>query len=190
MGPDLDDPNGDTTEEVCAQCEDHLIYVEDTFVVQVMRPEIVDGAVQLVPLLDEDGDFLYEPYILHFKCFESIWEDLKEEIADAPPVADDLGVLYCDCCGSAIREYEPVMTATISELLRSKRAPSNIKGLTEIQPSGDPEVFCLWCLSTINENWLTFWDEGVTIDGECLECQHTRCWRGFDCACVCHEGDT
>lgn len=185
MGPVVDED--EPTSEVCAQCEDDLIMTEDVFVIRVMRPVIVAGHPQLRDLLDEEGDFFYENYFLHFKCWEEIVEDFKEEIEDAPPVPDEFPLLRCDCCGSAIREHEPVLVATMGELIRSKRSPSNTGQGLELVPSGAPDVYCTWCLSMINEHYLTFWEDGVTIDGECLECQHVRCWRGFDCACTCHD---
>ncbi len=173
------------TSEICAQCEEDLIEEEDVIVVQVMRPEILNGVPQLVPILDEEGDFQYEHYFLHFKCWEELAEGLKEEVQNTPPVPDELSLLSCECCGSAIREYEPIMGVTLGELIRSKRSPSGDRGF-ELYASEAPDVFCLTCLGILNESYITFWDDGVTISGECLECQFARCWRGFDCGCICH----
>jgi hypothetical protein len=173
-------------DEVCAQCDENLIYMEDVFAIHVMRAVIVNGVPTLQPLLDDEGEFMYEPYFLHFKCWEEIVIELKEERENSPPIPDEYGILRCDCCGSDIREHEPSLVATLGELIVSKRAPTSGRTMM-FHVSGAPDVYCLWCLSTINEEHLEFWEDGVAIDGECTECQHVRCWRGFDCGCTCHE---
>jgi hypothetical protein len=81
------------------------------------------------------------------------------------------------------------MAATLGELVLSPRAPFGLH-TKALQPSGSPDVYCLWCLTTINNDHLEFWEDGVGIEEEsveCVECQAVRCWRGFDCECVCHE---
>lgn len=189
MGPDLSAFEEGPTSECCAQCEEEIVFTEDVFTIHVMRPVIVNGLPVLQPVLDENGEFLYEPYFLHFKCWEEIVDDFKEEIEDTPPLEDELALLKCDCCGSGIREHEVLMAATLGELVLSKRAPFGVHTMA-LHPSGSPDVFCIWCLTMINNDSLEFWEDGVGIeDGstECVECQHVRCWRGFDCACTCHE---
>lgn len=187
MGPIVADAP-DVTSEVCAQCEDELVIMEDIIVIQVMQAEVVAGHPHIGPLLDEDGDLLYERFFLHFKCWEEIVDQFKEEIEHTPPVPDELSILHCDCCGSGIREGEPLAIATMGELLRSKRRPSGgIPGI-ELAHAGASDVFCTHCISSINENHLTFWEGGgIDVIGECLECRHIRCWRGFDCECTCHD---
>lgn len=191
MGPSLDDVLTGSANEVCAQCEEELIYTEDVFTAYVMKAVIVNGLPVLQPALDEDGDFLYEPYFLHFKCWEEVVDGHKEEIEDAPPVEDEFSLLKCDCCGSGIREHETLMVATLGELVLSERSPSGMR-TTALVSSGSPDVYCLWCASMINSDWLEFWEDGISNEfdaNECIECQHVRCWRGFDCACTCHEED-
>ena len=191
MGTALSALHEGPTNEACAQCEEDLIYTEDVFTIHVMRALIVNGLPVLQPLLDDDGDFLYQPYFLHFKCWEEIVDNHKEEIENTPPVEDEFSLLTCDCCGSDIREHEVLMAATLGELVLSERSPSGQRA-TRLEPSGSPDVFCIWCLSMINNDWIEFWEDGVGIEGEslaCLECQGTRCWRGFDCACTCHDDD-
>lgn len=186
MGPVVTD-GVETLSEVCAQCEEELVLMEDVIVIQVMQAEVVADNPHVGPILNEDNDFLYEHYFLHFKCWEEIEEEFKEEIENMSPVPDEFGILRCECCGSAIREGEPLATITMGELVRSNRFPSGGDPGIELVPAGAPDVYCNWCISSINENHLTFWEGGVDVDGECLECRHLRCWRGFDCQCTCHD---
>ncbi len=191
MGPGVEEEDElQPTEQVCGQCEDDLIFEEDVIIVEVMSPRIVDGRVELIPVMDELGNFAYDVYFLHYKCWEEILEEWKEEIADTPPVVDQDQLLQCCCCAGSIREYETVMTTTLGELTRSKRSPSGGGHGLHLERNEAPDVLCIWCLSMINTHWLTFWEEPPTIQGECEECQHLRCWRGFDCECTCHDEGT
>lgn len=175
------------TGECCAQCDEPLSFGETIVMLQVVRPEFQGDHFVLMPLLDEDGDFLYEHFFLHFSCWEEIADDYKKEIEDTPPVHDAMSIVQCEYCNSGVREWETCGAATHGEFHRSKRAPSGGGHGQELVPNGAPDVICIHCLEQINENSLTFWSEGVGQDGECDECQHVRCWRGFDCECTCHE---
>lgn len=188
MGSDLELSSGITT-EACAQCEDEIEFLDEVFIIQVVRVEVHEDMPTLMPLLDEHGDFLYEHYFLHFKCWEEIVYEHKEEMEDTPPVEDELGLIRCDVCGSSIREYETCAAVTCGEIHRSKRSPSGQGHGQDFISLGAPDVLCIHCISSINEYWITFWEGGVTQlnEGECLECQHARCWRAFDCGCTCHE---
>jgi hypothetical protein len=189
MGSDLsaDDPVvWSQSGETCGQCDEPISFGETLVMVQVVRPEIYGSQPTLMPLLDDEGDFLYEHYFLHFGCWESIQEDLSEELEDTPPVEDEFGITRCEVCGSAIREWETCAAITHGEFHRSRRAPDGTHGVNLV-PNGAPDVLCIHCLSLINEEQLEMWEDGVSQDGECRECQHSRCWRDFDCACPCHE---
>lgn len=189
MGSDLETSPSSwyKTEECCSQCGELLDFGETIIMVQVTRPEVHAEGLTLMPLLDDDGDFLYEHHFLHFGCWEEIADDYKKEVENTPPVLDGMGVIQCDTCQSSIREWETCGSVTHGELHRSRRSPSGAGHGSNLAPSGAPDVLCIHCLGKINDESLELWDEGVGQDGECDECQHVRCWRGFDCECVCHQ---
>ena len=193
MGPDMtDEDSGDPlqwsrTDELCAQCEERLAYTEEVFLLQIVRPEVAEGTIRLVPVLAEDGDFLYEPYFLHFSCWEDVLGELKDESKDCPPVPDDMSVLECSCCKSGIREWEYCAALNLGEFHISARSPSGEGCGPDFVEMSTPDVLCLYCVSIINENWLEFWATGIAQDQECDDCLHARCWRTFSCECTCHS---
>lgn len=174
------------TDEICAQCVEPLAYTEEIILLQIAQPEVHEGVVRLTPVLDEEGDFLYGPYFLHYMCWEGILEGHAEEVVNIPPTTDSMSILECDCCKSGIREWEYCAALTMGEFHRSKRSPSGTGHGPELVESGAPDILCLPCISAINEEWIEFWETGIAQEHECTLCLNARCWRTFDCDCTCH----
>lgn len=193
MGPELIEDEENPTGNVCADCESGIALTEEAFLVQVVTPAKAGGAVLFFPVIDEHdvaGDFLFEPYLYCFTCWEEHWDNLKNEANDSPPVADGYSVIECACCGSGIREWEYAGTFTLGELRTSPREPNNTPG-AHFVPVNKPEVICLYCLRTFNENYIEMWNE-LSQFGECADCTHFRCWRYQNpgCSCACHQETT
>jgi hypothetical protein len=189
MEPDLTGLTG-VTKQVCAQCGEALEFTEEVFLLQIVRAHEVHGQLSLHLALDDDGDFLYEPHFLHFKCWEEIQEELEEELENEPPILAARGVLDCKSCGGGIEASEVLGALTLGELHLSKRAPTSTGRGEDFEEAGDPFLFCVYCLNLINDNWLEFWKDGISETGECMDCIQTRCWRVrgtiYECQCPCH----
>lgn len=192
MGPELSaSEENRETEIICADCEDNLDYGAEVVLVQIVQPKLAGGEMLFYPVIDEhavNGDFLFEPFVYCFGCWDNRYWDLKNEVDDTPPVLDSRSVLDCTCCGSGIREWEYAATFTVGELQSSPREPSNRPGPT-FNATGKPEVICLYCMTVLNENHITMWDE-LSQAGECADCTHIRCWRHGSCGCGCHTEET
>lgn len=177
------------TGQICAQCEEALEFKEEVFLLQIVRPNGVGNEVVLHVALDDDGDFLYEPHFLHFKCWEEIQSELEEEIENEPPILSPNAVASCSCCEGGIEASELVGALTLGELYLSKRAPSSTGRGEDFEESGDPYLICTYCLMLVHENWIEFWRDGISETGEqvCMDCMQARCWRlqGM-CQCPCH----
>ena len=176
------------TEQVCPQCGENLVFTEDVIQLLVVQHHADHSAHPVQD--DEDGDFLYEPYFLHFSCWEEIQDSLLEEVEDVPPVEDVHGPFRCKFCGSGIRTWEHCGSLTCGEFHISKRNPHGQRGEDFIE-AAPPDVFCLYCLFVINEGIMEFYDceaGGVSQFGECGDCLQARCWRlpAGTCPCTCH----
>lgn len=178
------------TDQICAQCCELTVFTEELVLIQIVQPHFLNGRLLLHPVLhDETGDFLYEPYFLHFACWENVEEELESDIEDIPPISDDLSPIQCKCCQSGIREWERCGAIQMGELHISKRAPNGTRGEDFVE-AGNPDIICLYCLLVINQGILEFWEDGISQDCECGDCLQARCWRlgpGTTCPCMCHE---
>lgn len=190
MGPYLNDQSSWETDRVCAQCGEPLLFTEEVWLLTIVLPHIHENQLLLTPCLDDEGEFLYDPYLVHFSCWEEIEEDLREEVENTPPIVDGLAPLRCKICESSIREWELAAAFSLGELHVSKKSPEPTGRGIAFVPSGEPDLVCLYCMHLINEDHLEFWENGVAQEGECADCLHIRCWRstaaGVPCVCTCH----
>jgi hypothetical protein len=181
------------TGHVCADCEESLAYADEVFLLQIVQPQILGGALFFHHVIDEDdpeGDFLYQPFYYCFTCWEDYYESLRKDAADSPPITDPQAVVECTCCSSSICAWEYAGSVTVGELNVSRRQPNNQLG-PKFVPLGKPDILCLYCLSVLNDTHITMWDD-LSQYGECSECIFVRCWRheDDDCGCPCHAPDT
>jgi hypothetical protein len=192
MGPNLvTEATMQPTDQVCADCGEAVRFTEEVWLLQVVELHVVGGHLQYTQIIDEtdaDRDFLFAPYFFDFHCWESLYDDLKEECEDHPPVEDSLSVAECTCCGSSVREGEYTGLFTVGEFHLSRRSPNGMTSGTFV-PNGAPEVLCFYCLYVLNDNFMEMWDE-LSQFGECADCIFCRCWRGDSCPCGCHLPDT
>lgn len=179
------------TGHICSDCGEHIGYTEEVWLIQVVQLQRHAGtthAHQIINEQDPDGDFLFDPYLFCFSCWEKLYDELKENFADEPPVLDDESMFECTCCGSGVREWEYTGIFTLGEFGLSKRAPNNVRG-PSFDPSGEPELICLACLSMLNSDQIEMWDD-ISQLGECSGCTQERCWRTGICDCGCHQEHT
>ena len=188
MGAQLASVALQKTGHICSDCADDIAYTEEVVLLQVVQAESVDGKALFYPVLrPHDGTFLYEPYHYCFRCWENLYEQLREDTVDEPPMIDAGAAFECLCCSSSIREGEYVGTFTIGEFHQSRRSPSGVRSM-QFMHNGKPEMLCLYCLLLLNLH-IEMW-EHVTQAGECDECVLARCWRDpSSCDCGCHFSD-
>jgi hypothetical protein len=203
-------PEGDIsmkTEEICPSCAEPIVFTEDVVLLEVVQPRRLDGQLVRFHILDEEGDFLYQPYFIQFSpCWEEIEEWLTEELENEPPMEDTFSEFQCRYCKSGIREWEWCGSITMGEVHVSPRSPTGARE-EKFVPSGESDLICLYCLHVINEGNIELWDPeygGVTErNGECGDCLQARCWRSYPitsgqqagswatlgCDCACHLED-
>jgi hypothetical protein len=172
----------------CTSCDEHIEYVEEVFQLQVVEMRLIEGHLRYLPIMATNGDYLFDPQFICFRCWEDAYEDLKEHVDDMPSL-DDMGSMFaCSTCGSGIREGEYTIIATLGEMHRSRRAPQGHHDPTFV-PSGAPTVLCLYCAKCVDEQSIDMWI-GLGHNNDCLECAHVRCWRNdVTCECHCHTDD-
>ncbi len=65
-----------STGHVCADCGRELIYTEEVWCLRVVQGQHFDGKAVFYNVIDEeseDGDFLFEPYVFCFTCWEKLF---------------------------------------------------------------------------------------------------------------------
>lgn len=201
MGQDLTvapfSPDGDITmktEQLCPHCGEEIVFTEEIAHLVVVQPHIINQQLYLHPVMDDAGDFLYEPYFFNFMCWETIEEELEEEIEDVLPIEDVGSAFACKYCQSGIREGEHCGAIILGEIHISKRSPNGERAEDFVEMA-EPDLVCLYCLLLVNEGILELWDAetgGVSQGGECGDCLQARCWRlpAGTCPCTCHTEET
>jgi hypothetical protein len=176
------------TDFVCADCGDAITYMDEVFLLQVVRPQLYQGRTvhhQVIDEHDVQGSFRFGPYYFCFRCWEKNYEDVCEDISDEPPVEDSASLFECVCCASGIREFELAGTFTLGEFQISERSPSGTASHSFI-PMSNVDMICLYCLTILNEGYIDMWGD-LSEDRECPDCVQGRCWRCTHCECRCHR---
>lgn len=164
-----DDPKGYwyRTHLTCSSCEEHLRFDEEMIAIIVVQAQYVvqpdedtgkpKGSVEFYPVLDDDGDFEFEPHLLHFDCWEEICEEYHELIADEPklrsrnPTTD---ICKCSFCHDGIQPFQQYARVILGEIVVSERR--NETSFKESE-GGSPEPVCLACMERINEQCIELW---------------------------------
>ena len=182
-----------STEHICADCSESIRYMDEVYLLQVVRPVKFGKEVQYCQVIDEAaaaGEFLFEPWFYCIPCWEKLYESVRSDMSDELPVTDEHSDLECSCCASGMRsgnihrEGELVGIATMGEFRLSTRAPNGMHG-PEFTPISNPDTLCLYCLTIINDGYIDMWPN-LSERGECADCIQMRCWREQQCACQCH----
>lgn len=173
-------------QHACGACGEQLEPTQPLYLVELVRPFIQETlltppTVTLVPLLTEDGTYLYFPYFFHEKCWEETLDSLREMYEDNPPqlIEGVRPVAECLGCSSHILSGEVTLILYYGLFGLSDRAPSGEWAL-EYVTKAPPQYICTVCVNDVNTQILPgLWgeDEYITNMGECPEGIATRCWR-------------
>lgn len=186
------------TDHVCADCGADITYMDEVFLLQVVRPIRHDGRIVYYAVPNEQNPeegFQFAPYYFCFRCWEKNYDEIREDTEDEPPIMDTLSQFDCVCCASGIREGELAGIFTLGEFRISERAPNGIRG-AHFTPISNSDMLCIYCLTLLNEGYIDMW-QNLSETYECTDCVQARCWRGppFDedpriteCGCRCHHG--
>jgi hypothetical protein len=142
----------------CDCCGEGLVYCDEVFVLEVVEAARENGRIFHDILRDEEGDYLYRPYMMHIECWEEVLECIDEAIADQPPMKAKEAILKCSRCESAIGNFEPFVASTFGEIGVSGRSPSG-KPSAVFQPMSDITPVCLLCIAHVAEDHLDEWEE-------------------------------
>jgi hypothetical protein len=179
---DDDEGLGGTSSVVCSSpiCGETIDYADEVFLLSIAYPRLNGSGLDYIPMVADDGDYLYEPCFFCFECWEQILEDLRERTKDIPPVVDDYAVLDCDICESGIRQNELMGVVAFGEIQMSRRDPGT-DPVTFSKMDQSPKVICIGCLNILTKDIAELWYDRVTQNNECKHGSFLRCWR-FGCS--------
>ena len=193
MAESLIDEDEDTelldtpTDLRCVQCGDVIHLTEEIFLLRIVLPFSTASGLMQYDVLNDRGDYKYEPAFFCFSCWEEENEDLQEKQEDVPPVRDSLGVISCDVCHSDVRQGELVGLVEFGELHWSTRSPNFRHTHTFDSLSNDKHI-CIACIHHLDTSRLQpLWPgeieptPGVAV---CTEGIFERCWRYGNCTCL------
>lgn len=173
------------TDLKCAECDTTLHLVEEVYELKVVTYQIIEDGL-LCHDITTNGAFEYPPYYFNFDCWESMQEELREQVEDDPAakIEDQFGLIGCDICESDIREGEILGLARYGELRCSAKLPSGIQAIY-FEPLDCDVHICVICLHNMNHE-VEYWPDGIEpIQGMdvCWEGLSKRCWRRESCDC-------
>jgi len=187
LGKELDPIELRKTDHICADCGGAVVYMDEVFLLQIVRSKRGQEGVLHYEVIDEhdpDGCFRFEPYYFCIQCWEKNYGEIHSDMEDELPVNDYDSKFECVCCGSGIREFELAGLATLGEFHISERAPNGMHDASFLGIS-NPDLICLYCMSLLNDGCIDMWPD-LTEYGECVDCIQARCWRASECECRCH----
>lgn len=143
----------------CPYCGDWIGYTEELFLLQVCSARMTEGQLDWGPMMADNGvHFRYLPHLFHFKCWETILDDVRQMTEDVPPHDAKDPVMICTVCSSLIGAEEAFITVTYTELQVSRRCPSGT--ITDaLEHMGTPEPICLECVSNVVEEHFPAWED-------------------------------
>lgn len=176
----------------CSSCSEDFHEDDEVVLVNIVTAQRhPNGQIHCFDVLDDEGDYCFEPHILHFECWEDICTEHAENIRDTPPIWDDdhIKLIDCEFCRDGIRAYERFAFVLYGEMKRSNRISNgSTQPVFVPMDKADTQNVCLGCLGRIADECLELWGE-VAQHNECHTCAHLRCWRPDlrQCQCECHQ---
>ena len=146
------------TKHMCPCCQEYLTYTDEVYLLEITEAAKDGEQIATQPLLAEDGDYRYEPYILHFMCWEEVIEQMREAAQDQPPVECADGIMLCQICNSTIGNFEPFLGASYAEIYVSQRSPSGEKA-DKVMRFGGMDAICLACVVHVFEDHFEDWED-------------------------------
>lgn len=142
----------------CDCCGEGLLYCDEVFVLEVMEAAKEGDQVFFDILHDDDGDYLYRPYMMHLECWEEVLEAIDEAVADQPPMEAEDAIMECSRCESTIGNFEPFVASTFGEINVSDRRPSG-QNSAVFTRMGHITPVCTLCIRHVVEDHLDEWEE-------------------------------
>ena len=148
------------SDHTCDCCGGYFTYTDEVFLLEVGEAaKEYDGSLTWDILRFEDnGDYQYEPYILHFDCWEEILSDIQTCTQDCPPMTLAEGIMECCECKSTINTFEPFVASTFGEIQVSQRRPSG-NPASKIERIGKPKPVCLPCMAYVIDEHFPAWEQ-------------------------------
>ncbi len=175
------------TSATCISCGDAFTLDDEVFLATIRFLVVGASVLEQHLVVDDHGDFMYEPLFFHIECWEAVVDELREAYEDIPPLEHGEAVRTCTFCKSGVLQWEYFARANIGEFHRSQKSPDgNLHHRFISFDKNEGSLMCLSCMAYVRSEVLEIWGE-VTQDGECDDCAHDRCWRDGDCDCDCHE---
>lgn len=168
--PVLEEPEDDDydsnwyrkTNRECDGCGDPLCYADEIFILEVSEATMENGQFFMDVLHDDEGNYLYRPYVMHLECWEEAVEMIEEIVADNPPMECDNGLLLCHCCQSTIAHFEPFVSSQFGEIHVSQRSPSGMATET-LERIGHMKPVCIACIVHVVDDHFDEWEELVEM---------------------------
>jgi hypothetical protein len=161
----------------CARCDEKIMLLDEVYLLQVVVARM-NGEFSIQPAESDEGDYLFEPILFCFSCWEENCEDLISLDEGQATIYDERGVFDCTVCDSSILTDEYFGQPLIGEIRCSERMPSGEVShyFHYLEGNKEPPCICISCLKRINDEVVEMWDD-VDQEGECDVGTHLRCWR-------------
>lgn len=142
---------------ICTCCGDKLAYTDEVFLLEVVEAAQDHGQILCEPITTDEGDYEFEPLMVHLECWEEAIEQIRELREDEPPVESMDGILVCAQCQSSIVSFEPFVSATFGEIHVSQRKPNGeyadkMEKLAPMCPT------CMPCMVRVIEDYFDDWE--------------------------------
>lgn len=169
------------TEIQCASCQNGIHLTEEVFLVRLVQAQAAREGLEHYDVLDDYGNYQYEPHFFEFSCWEELQEELRDMHEDIPSVEDQLAIIECDICGSGVRAWEVVGIIQFGELHCSPRSPNGPS--INFQPMGRCQHMCIGCLYHMDKDGEYWNSELEPVPGQkvCINGIYERCWRKENC---------
>lgn len=147
------------SQQECTHCGDTILYTDELFLLELQTAKrFEENPMGCELLVDEEGDFMFPPYLLHLECWESILEEIREKCEDKPPTNSTDPVLICTVCCSMIGHQEVFVLASFGEVHASQRRPTD-EVTDQFNRIGAPTCVCLECIVSVIDECLPDWDD-------------------------------
>ena len=185
----------ENTDIECAATHEAIEFAEECFLLRIVQCQSSMNEFQVYDVLDDHGDYRYDPMFFTFSAWEGIVEELEELHDDVPGIEDTLheshGVTQCDICSSDIRAWEVMGYSYIGEIHSSERQPNKERSVI-FNSFHSHKKLCIGCLYYLESEHLSspdvrLWPVDIEpvpdVDWVCVEGIYSRCWRRQTCPC-------
>lgn len=175
----------------CPFCGKKIVIDEQVILATVVTPHFANGGLVTIDVVDDDGDYTYDPTFYHQECWSEMYYDYENFIKHKKPVGCASSLVECDLCTSDILAEETSVLVLTGNVTKSPRSPNNLISLSFEVPPGLAyrAILCIECASKMKYtegNHSALWP-GLDHSGECERGLRERCWRS-GCSTSCKYG--